>query len=182
MGSIPKVILGHLGDPLHSPFFCTYGTILTIPDEFLWHFTGSIPKMTEGDLWDQSHRWSEDPYGIEPIAHFKKMLQWDWSPISLEGKHGTGPIALLGPYSNFKTTFLGGHHPYMNILSVRLSVSQSHLCMKVVCFCAPPPCAFLCPFPPHAFLCPPPSCAFLYTPLFVSFFLTPLSLSKPRWS
>ena len=136
MGSIPKVILGHLGDPLHSPFFCTYGTILTIPDEFLWHFTGSIPKMTEGDLWDQSHRWSEDPYGIEPIAHFKKMLQWDWSPISLEGKHGTGPIALLGPYSNFKTTFLGGHHPYMNILSVRLSVSQSHLCMKVevVCF------------------------------------------------
>ena len=41
MGSIPKVILGHLGDPLHSPFFCTYGTILTIPDEFLWHFTGS---------------------------------------------------------------------------------------------------------------------------------------------
>ena len=38
------------------------------------------------------------------------MLPWDWSHISLKGKHGTGPIALPGPYSDFKTSFLGGHH------------------------------------------------------------------------
>ena len=61
--------------------------------KFIRHFMGSIPQVIFGHLWDQSHRLSEDTYGIDPIGDLTTHI-------------GSIPLYLCDQYNKLYMTLL----------------------------------------------------------------------------
>ena len=138
------------------------------------------PIGTKNGLWDQSHRWSEDTCGIEPIAHLKKNAPMGLVPYIPERQAWDWSHSSPGTLQWFQNLIFRWAPPLYEHLSVSLSQSVTLLHESGAFLCPggggghkSAPCAFLC-LPPHprAFLCLPPPlfCEFLYPPcLFLSF-------------